>query len=163
MFPTINEQMDVIKRGVEEIIPEDELVKKIENSIKNNKPLIIKEGFDPTAPDLHIGGLLLARSPVIKRGRTRMIRTNIDKIRRACTKLTMHSTPYRQIGRIYREAVDLTINDLHAKAKLLNAPARDTQDFIIAAIRRDIKAINAILDVANINKQYHLPSLRVTA
>ncbi|MCP4726654.1 MAG: tyrosine--tRNA ligase [bacterium] len=55
MFPEINEQMDIIRRGSEEIIPEDELVKKLERSRKNNKPLIVKEGFDPTAPDLHIG------------------------------------------------------------------------------------------------------------
>jgi len=61
MFPSVNEQMDVIKRGTEEIIPEDELVKKIENSIKTNKPLIIKEGFDPTAPDLHIGHMVTIR------------------------------------------------------------------------------------------------------
>ena len=58
MFPSVNEQMDVIRRGVEEIIPEDELVKKIESSIKLNKPLIVKEGFDPTAPDLHIGHMV---------------------------------------------------------------------------------------------------------
>jgi len=61
MFPSVNEQMDVIKRGTEEIIPEDELVKKIENSIETNEPLIIKEGFDPTAPDLHIGHMVTIR------------------------------------------------------------------------------------------------------
>ena len=61
MFPSVNEQMDIIKRGVEELIPEDEMVKKIENSIKSNKPLIIKEGFDPTAPDLHIGHMVTIR------------------------------------------------------------------------------------------------------
>jgi len=61
MFPDVNEQMDVIKRGVEEIIPEDELVRKIERSRKTNKPLIIKEGFDPTAPDLHIGHMVSIR------------------------------------------------------------------------------------------------------
>ncbi|MFC1493626.1 tyrosine--tRNA ligase [candidate division KSB1 bacterium] len=55
MFPEINEQMDIIRRGTEEIIPEDELVQKLERSRKTNKPLIVKEGFDPTAPDLHIG------------------------------------------------------------------------------------------------------------
>ena len=38
-FPSVNEQMDLIKRGAVEIIPEVELVKKIENSIKNIKPL----------------------------------------------------------------------------------------------------------------------------
>ena len=55
MFPSVNEQMDLIKYGAVEIIPEDELVKKIEHSIKTNKPLRIKLGADPTRPDLHLG------------------------------------------------------------------------------------------------------------
>ncbi|MCJ7552928.1 MAG: tyrosine--tRNA ligase [Ignavibacteriaceae bacterium] len=55
LFPSLNEQMDVIKRGTVEIIPEDELVKKIELSFKENKPLNIKLGCDPSRPDLHIG------------------------------------------------------------------------------------------------------------
>jgi tyrosyl-tRNA synthetase len=54
-FPPLNEQMDVIRRGTVDLLPEDELVKKLENSIKKNKPLIIKQGFDPTAPDIHLG------------------------------------------------------------------------------------------------------------
>jgi tyrosyl-tRNA synthetase len=54
-FPSLNEQMDSIKRGTIEVLPEDELVKKIERSIKKEKPLIIKQGFDPTAPDIHLG------------------------------------------------------------------------------------------------------------
>ena len=54
-FPTLNEQMDVIRRGTVDLLPEDELVKKLEKSIKENKPLIIKQGFDPTAPDIHLG------------------------------------------------------------------------------------------------------------
>ncbi len=41
-YPSINEQMDLIKRGAEEIIPEDELVKKLERSRKDNVPLVIK-------------------------------------------------------------------------------------------------------------------------
>jgi len=55
MFPTINEQMDLIRRGAEEIIPEEELVKKLENSKTKNVPLRIKLGADPSRPDLHIG------------------------------------------------------------------------------------------------------------
>jgi tyrosyl-tRNA synthetase len=55
MFPSLNEQMDLIRSGAVEIIPEDELVKKIEFSIKKNKPMIIKLGCDPSKPDLHIG------------------------------------------------------------------------------------------------------------
>lgn len=54
-FPSVNEQMDLIKRGTVEILPEEELIKKIEKSIKENKPLVIKQGFDPTAPDIHLG------------------------------------------------------------------------------------------------------------
>jgi len=61
MFPSVNEQMDVIKRGVDEIIPEEELVQKLERSIKTDMPLIIKEGFDPTAPDLHLGHMVSIR------------------------------------------------------------------------------------------------------
>ncbi len=60
-FPSVNEQMDIIRRGVEEIVPEDGLVKKIEKSIKENKPLKIKCGCDPSRPDLHIGHAVLLR------------------------------------------------------------------------------------------------------
>lgn len=49
------EQIKIIKRGVVEIIPEEELAKKLEKSIKTNTPLRIKQGFDPTAPDVHLG------------------------------------------------------------------------------------------------------------
>ncbi len=48
-------QMEVIKRGTVEIIPEDELVQKIKRSITTGKPLRIKLGLDPTAPDIHLG------------------------------------------------------------------------------------------------------------
>ena len=60
-FPAINEQMDLIKRGAFEIIPEDELVKKLENSLKKNIPLNIKLGCDPSRPDLHIGHSVVLR------------------------------------------------------------------------------------------------------
>ena len=55
MFPPIEEQLRVIKNGAEEIISEEELVKKLEKSRKTGKPLRIKQGFDPTAPDIHLG------------------------------------------------------------------------------------------------------------
>ena len=60
-FPSLNEQMDIIRSGVEEIIPETELVKKIEKSIANKDPLKIKCGCDPSRPDLHIGHAVLLR------------------------------------------------------------------------------------------------------
>ncbi|HQF42805.1 MAG TPA: tyrosine--tRNA ligase [Ignavibacteriaceae bacterium] len=60
-FPSLNEQMDIIKRGSVEIIPEDELVKKLEKSLKTNKPLNVKLGCDPSRPDLHIGHSVVIR------------------------------------------------------------------------------------------------------
>ena len=54
-FPSVKEQLDVIKRGTSEIIPEEELIKKLEKSIETNIPLNIKLGCDPTRPDLHLG------------------------------------------------------------------------------------------------------------
>ncbi|HUG38923.1 MAG TPA: tyrosine--tRNA ligase [Longimicrobiales bacterium] len=47
--------MDEIRRGALEIIPEDELVRKLERSLETGTPLVVKQGFDPTRPDLHIG------------------------------------------------------------------------------------------------------------
>lgn len=61
-FLPVKEQLKLIKRGVEEILPEDNLVKKLEESYKNKKPLIIKLGCDPSRPDLHIGhGVVLRK------------------------------------------------------------------------------------------------------
>ena len=60
-FPPINEQMDLIRRGAVEIIPEEELVQKLEKSDKENKPLNIKLGCDPSRPDLHIGHSVVLR------------------------------------------------------------------------------------------------------
>ena len=60
-FPPINEQMNLIKRGASEIIPEDELLKKLEKSYKEQKPLKIKLGCDPSRPDLHIGHSVVLR------------------------------------------------------------------------------------------------------
>lgn len=55
MFPSLNEQMDVIRSGVHELLPEEELAQKIERSLKTQKPLHIKLGCDPSRPDLHLG------------------------------------------------------------------------------------------------------------
>jgi tyrosyl-tRNA synthetase len=60
-FPPISEQMDLIKRGASEIIPEEELVKKLERSLNERKPLNIKLGCDPSRPDLHIGHSVVLR------------------------------------------------------------------------------------------------------
>jgi tyrosyl-tRNA synthetase len=55
MSLSTSEKLEILKRGVEEIIPEKGLDKKL----NKNKPLIIKAGFDPTAPDLHLGHTVL--------------------------------------------------------------------------------------------------------
>jgi tyrosyl-tRNA synthetase len=52
-------QLEIIKRGTFEIIQERELLQKLEKSSRENKPLKIKAGFDPTAPDIHIGHTVL--------------------------------------------------------------------------------------------------------
>lgn len=53
------EQLEEIKKGTVEILPEDELIKKLKASQENNLPLRVKVGFDPTTPDLHLGHTVL--------------------------------------------------------------------------------------------------------
>ena len=60
-FPSVAEQLDLITKGVAEIIPVEDLKKRIEHSIATGKPMRIKAGFDPTAPDLHLGHTVLMR------------------------------------------------------------------------------------------------------
>jgi len=54
-FPPLKEQMDAIVAGTIDVISEDELAARIERSIKTGRPLVVKQGFDPTTPDLHLG------------------------------------------------------------------------------------------------------------
>ena len=60
-FKPVEEQLEVIKRGTVEIVPEQELVEKLKKSIKTNTPLKIKLGVDPTRPDLHLGHSVILR------------------------------------------------------------------------------------------------------
>ena len=60
-FLPVDKQLELIQKGAEEIIPKEELRKKIDRSIKNNKPLIAKLGCDPSRPDLHIGHSVVLR------------------------------------------------------------------------------------------------------
>jgi len=55
MFPEIEKQLEVIERGVVDVFSRDELVRKLEESRRENRPLRVKAGFDPTAPDIHLG------------------------------------------------------------------------------------------------------------
>lgn len=61
MEKNLDKQLELIRRGTVEIIQFDELKKRLENAIKTNKPLVIKAGFDPTAPDIHLGHTVLLR------------------------------------------------------------------------------------------------------
>ncbi|MCK4403610.1 MAG: tyrosine--tRNA ligase [candidate division Zixibacteria bacterium] len=58
---SLEEQLKVIKRGTVEILPEEELIFKLKRSIQENVPLRIKQGFDPTAPDIHLGHTVCLR------------------------------------------------------------------------------------------------------
>src|SRR5215467_28261 len=60
-FPPVEEQLAYIKKGAAEIIHERELRERLEQSLKTGKPLRVKAGFDPTAPDLHVGHTVLIR------------------------------------------------------------------------------------------------------
>ena len=61
MFPPVNEQMDLIRRGVAEIIPEHDLARRIGHSISTQTPLNVKLGCDPSRPDLHLGHSVVLR------------------------------------------------------------------------------------------------------
>ena len=58
---SIEEQLEVIRRGTAEIIPEDELVEKLKQSQRTGEPLRVKLGIDPTAPDIHLGFAVVLR------------------------------------------------------------------------------------------------------
>jgi len=61
-FLSIDKQWELISRGAEEIIPKEELKKKLEKSKVSGTPLNIKLGCDPSRPDLHVGhGVVLRK------------------------------------------------------------------------------------------------------
>lgn len=60
-FPPVEEQLAYIKKGAAEIIRESDLQERLTQSYKSGKPLRVKAGFDPTAPDLHVGHTVLLR------------------------------------------------------------------------------------------------------
>ncbi len=60
-FKPVEEQLAYLKKGVAEIVPEAELRAKLEKSFKTGKPLRVKLGVDPTAPDIHLGHTVVIR------------------------------------------------------------------------------------------------------
>jgi len=60
-FRSVDEQLEYIRKGSVEIIREQDLRERMEQSFKTGKPMRVKAGFDPTAPDLHLGHTVLIR------------------------------------------------------------------------------------------------------
>src|ERR1700734_4096604 len=60
-FKPVDEQMDLLEKGAAEIIRASDLRERLEESRKSGQPLRVKAGFDPTAPDLHLGHTVLMR------------------------------------------------------------------------------------------------------
>ena len=60
-MPSVADQMRLISRGVSEILPAGELEQKLKAARKENRPLLVKEGFDASAPDLHLGHTVTIR------------------------------------------------------------------------------------------------------
>ncbi len=60
-FPPVEEQLEQIRRGVEEILPEEALVAKLKQSVADGRPLVVKLGCDPSRPDLHLGHAVVLR------------------------------------------------------------------------------------------------------
>lgn len=58
---TPNEQIRIICKGVQNCVSEEELLAKLETSVAMKKPLIIKLGLDPSAPDIHLGHAVVLR------------------------------------------------------------------------------------------------------
>ena len=50
---SVAEQLEAIRRGAEQVVPEAELVRKLERSVKSGRPLRVKYGIDPTGIDVH--------------------------------------------------------------------------------------------------------------
>ncbi|MDU4937508.1 MAG: tyrosine--tRNA ligase [Clostridium sp.] len=61
MVKTVEEQMKIIKKGVDKIVNEEELMDKLERASRNNESLTIKLGLDPSAPDIHLGHAVVLR------------------------------------------------------------------------------------------------------
>jgi tyrosyl-tRNA synthetase len=59
--PEIDDQLNYLTKGCVDVVPTEQLAEKLENSRKTGKPLVVKVGFDPSAPDLHLGHTVVIR------------------------------------------------------------------------------------------------------
>ncbi|HSM50139.1 MAG TPA: tyrosine--tRNA ligase, partial [Thermoanaerobaculia bacterium] len=60
-FPPVDEQLALLKRGAVDLVSEDDLRRKLERAAATGAPLVVKAGFDPSSPDLHLGHTVLLR------------------------------------------------------------------------------------------------------
>jgi tyrosyl-tRNA synthetase len=60
-FPPVDEQLDLLQRGAVDLVEEDQLSDKLNRSRERGEPLLVKVGFDPSSPDLHLGHTVLLR------------------------------------------------------------------------------------------------------
>lgn len=60
-FAPVPEQLELLRRGAVDLISEEQLEKKLERSHETGKPLVVKVGFDPSAPDIHLGHTVVMR------------------------------------------------------------------------------------------------------
>lgn len=96
----IESQLELIKRGTAEIISEEDLIAKL----KQNRPLNVKAGFDPTAPDLHLGHTVVLQKMIIMGiHRMHMQTKTINKITwkrimgmRTAQKVKLYKIPIRE-------------------------------------------------------------------
>lgn len=133
-FLPVAEQLAVIRRGVEKIVPEDELAKKLEWSLKTGKPLRIKYGIDPTGIDVHLGHTVplrkmrqfqeLGHQPVIIIGNaTAMVgdpsgRDEARKKRLTAEDVEKNAKDYfQQVGKV----IDLSRAEVHRNGDWFNA------------------------------------------
>ena len=60
-FAPVNEQMDLLRQGAVDLLSEEELAAKLERSAESGKGLLVKVGFDPSTPDIHLGHTVVMR------------------------------------------------------------------------------------------------------
>jgi len=96
-------QLDIIRRGTVEILPEDELRDRLQTSHDADQPLRIKAGFDPTAPDLHFGHTVLME----KMGRRSQVPTLEAKSHFKMTDREFEIVAYVAEGRTNKEIAEV--------------------------------------------------------
>ena len=102
-FRPVKEQLEILMRGVIDVVPQEELEKKLQKSYDTGVPLRIKMGVDPTAPDVHFGHTVVMRklrlrcfrSSVLLRRNRRFIFLDIHRTRTEADQRLRKARPVR--------------------------------------------------------------------